>query len=350
MTFPRGIVIPSVFGWLLLVQAPLVAISIYALGYISGVRTVPIVLVVVTTSLHCLLGVYCCATRAKARSYHIYIVNPWLVVCAGLWCGALYYFARGLRSENTRAGPDQRLLPWTKAGCAMSSLGMLFDFLLLGVFNRSVLKQTAQQQPKDSQSSSASTPVSALPPQVRLLPLRHSTPNPDILSPQPIQHPPLSKLFPRQQHSLSVSPLPTTRQQQQQPEPPDPDSEPEPEGALLPKNRITLILALCNLQHPDGHWPYTPQLAAVLRVWAGGRGEVAVASRGVTALAHACLTDLAHYVWRAQREGREYEMLSAAELVELERVGWDLKWVAGCIAAAGRWLCSCQGGSDERGR
>lgn len=66
-------------------------------------------------------------------------------------------------------------------------------------------------------------------------------------------------------------------------------------------------------------------------------------ARGVTALATACLTDLCHTVWAAQREGREAELLSREELASLEAVGWDLGWVSERVGKAGGWLRGVSG-------
>ena len=60
------------------------------------------------------------------------MILPWLVLCAGLWCGPLSYFARhvNLIANDSKGvwlmeGADRhRVSTWTKAGCAVSALGM----------------------------------------------------------------------------------------------------------------------------------------------------------------------------------------------------------------------------------
>ncbi|KAK3318392.1 hypothetical protein B0H66DRAFT_557088 [Apodospora peruviana] len=61
-------------------------------------------------------------------------------------------------------------------------------------------------------------------------------------------------------------------------------------------------------------------------------------AHGVTALAHACLTDLWEYVWSAQREGRDRSALSAAELTSLQMVNWDLGWAKHALDRATTWM------------
>lgn len=75
---------------------------------------------------------YFCVTQSRPGSYHMCIVPVWLVVGAGAWGSALYYFSRhvelvGSLPESTwsRKGAEQPLLPtWTKVGCAMTALNV----------------------------------------------------------------------------------------------------------------------------------------------------------------------------------------------------------------------------------
>jgi len=101
-------------------------------------------------------------------------------------------------------------------------------------------------------------------------------------------------------------------------------------------NRIDVIRRLCALQHPDGHWDYSNELAELVKMW-GGRDLMAPA-HGATALTHACLADLCNYVWTAQRDGREHESLSAAELISLQSVNWDLGWAKNAMDRATGWM------------
>lgn len=61
-------------------------------------------------------------------------------------------------------------------------------------------------------------------------------------------------------------------------------------------------------------------------------------AHGVTALTHACMMDLCNYVWRAQREGREYESLSSAELTSLQAINWNLNWAQNAMDRATAWM------------
>jgi hypothetical protein len=108
-----------------------------------------------------------------------------------------------------------------------------------------------------------------------------------------------------------------------------------------PHNRIDTIRRLCALQHPDGHWDYSLELAALVKRW-GGREVMAPTRPGVTSLAHACLADLCNCVWTAQREGREDVILSAGEMESFERVHWDLGWARFAIQRAVRWMADGQ--------
>jgi hypothetical protein len=101
-------------------------------------------------------------------------------------------------------------------------------------------------------------------------------------------------------------------------------------------NRIDVIRRLCSLQHPDGHWDYSTELADMVKMW-GGRDLMAPA-HGATALTQACLADLCNYVWTAQRDGREHESLSAAELISLQSVNWDLGWAKNAMDRATAWM------------
>lgn len=105
-------------------------------------------------------------------------------------------------------------------------------------------------------------------------------------------------------------------------------------------NRIDAIRRLCALQHGDGHWDFTPELADITRQWGGGRelpgyGADALA---VTTQVHACLGELCQYVWTAQRERAEESRLSAGEMASFQSVGWDLGFARGSLTRAAGWL------------
>jgi hypothetical protein len=140
------VMIPLAFNWLLLAQTPLAAVAIYASVFVFGAGAVPSVLVIVAvssssqspelqvghttntgqTALHLLLGIYCCVTWAAPRFYHIYAILSCLIVCSGLWCGPLCYFAWRITLLDDRPeATDRRLFAaWTKVGCAMAALSM----------------------------------------------------------------------------------------------------------------------------------------------------------------------------------------------------------------------------------
>ena len=103
-----------------------------------------------------------------------------------------------------------------------------------------------------------------------------------------------------------------------------------------PRNRIDVICRLCSLQQSDGRWDYSLELADLVKMW-GGR-ELMSPAHGVTALAHACLLDLCNHVWAAQREGSEHASLSAAELISLQTLNWDLSWAKIAIDQATAWM------------
>ncbi|KAK4043346.1 hypothetical protein C8A01DRAFT_32473 [Parachaetomium inaequale] len=315
--------IPLVFNWLLLAQAPVAAVAIYSSVFVFGAGTVPSVLAVVATALHLLLGIYCCVARAAPGSYHIYGVLSCLVVCAGLWCGSLCYFAWHItllagRPEAT----DRRLFAaWTKAGCAMAVLSISLDLLLLGVF----LLTSTNQQPQDPEKASFTSSSTDNPPQLPpLTPLPHhriSLPYPPTATPPPNPtrnpHIPPTIIPVPPEHRTKPLPPPPPQQQQQHPPQPSPYYH-ETIDPSAPLNRIHLILALCALQNPhSGNWPPSRELASLLKLWTGGRDVtlgMGPTGRGATALAHACLIDLCQFVWAAQREGREGEVLSWAEI------------------------------------
>ncbi|SPQ23671.1 6d74ff38-0e17-4f52-aa18-6270440f0a92 [Thermothielavioides terrestris] len=349
MISPSRVVIPGLFYWLLLLEAPLVATTVYSSVYVFGVGTTPFILALIVANFHLLFGIYCCVTHAKPRPYHIYIVSPWLVVCTGVWCAILAYFACYLKEKPSDGANRPLLLRWTKAGCAISALGVALDLLLLGLFIFSLVKQKLQAQipePKSSDSKRLSTT-----PQLPPLPLFN-----------PLQQHPL----PQQPHHARADPPPRS--------PPLPEPQPPLASALAtsnppatdpttPPNRIALLLSILSLQHPDGHFPPSPALAALLTQWAYGGGTTTTTNPstatnvppadpntilislttpgGATALAHACLTDLSQQVWTARRAGREHAVLSAAELQSLEGgagIGWGLGPAREGLARAAGWL------------
>ncbi|KAK3292338.1 uncharacterized protein B0H64DRAFT_467119 [Chaetomium fimeti] len=371
----KRVIVPYFFGWLLLIQAPIAAVAIYASVFIFGGKTVPFVLAVVATILHLLLGIYCYVTRSKPGSYHVFVILAWLAACIGLWCGPLSYFARLIanyrESEWLAEGTSQhQASTWTKAGCAVSALSIFIDIMLAAFFLLAVRRQQTQEPEEEYFTSRSLEAPPQLPPFTPIHHHRISLPYPPPTATPPNRNPHLSPtIIPvaperqpqRPQRQQPPSPRETHQNQRQQPHQPhrhhhhhhhQPSLSSKPLPALpplplppltlsptTPPNRIALILHLTHLQNPrTGHWPPSPELTTLLHAWTGGRGAVAPGGRGATALAHACLTELCGRVWAAQREGREGEVLSAEELRVLEGVGWDLRWVEGRIGRAGGWL------------
>ncbi|KAK3353556.1 hypothetical protein B0T25DRAFT_568754 [Lasiosphaeria hispida] len=411
---PPVLMVPHAFSWLLPAQGFVAAVVIYATVYLYGVGSIPFILAVVAAGVHFFLGIYLFATARKPRSYHLYIIPVWLIACAGLWCGVLYYFARELdlvlRSPSTTRYRETTELPlfatWSKVGIATAGLNVLIDFVMLGLFLVSAIHQTSR--PNHRASTFISTPVyspvpktskskpqlsgtigqpyntfvtpqghvSPVPggvmtsptpplteyknttPSTTVSPL--SAPTPPLLQqtqtlqqqqptqpiqpvqpvqrvqpPQPAQ--PIQPIYPLQsvQHVRSVSsiqltqPTPPLQAVQQQRQPAQPYYDPV-------NNRIDVMSRLCSIQHPDGHWDFTPELAELVKHW-GGR-ELMAPAHGVTALTHACLMDLCNYVWGAQREGREHTALNAGELMSLQAVNWDLVWAKNSLDRATAWL------------
>ncbi|KAK4193901.1 hypothetical protein QBC35DRAFT_9241 [Podospora australis] len=158
-------------------------------------------------------------------------------------------------------------------------------------------------------------------------------------SPAPISLPPQQT----QSHSPAPvpppAPLPTPQphiQQQQQP-----TSYP-----YDPTNRIDILRRLCTLQHPDGHWAFTPELVSLIKTCSGyGMSPSPSSSHDVTAQTHACLVDICNSVWTAQREGKEHDLLSPAELASLQAINFDLSWASNAADRAAAWM---GGGSGSR--
>ncbi|KAK4100875.1 hypothetical protein N658DRAFT_524414 [Parathielavia hyrcaniae] len=383
MMSAQPMVVPSFLKWLLLLHVP-TAIAIYAAVYAFGVNAVPLILAIIAIVLHGLLGLYLCVASRRAPYCHFYVVSVCLLVCAGLWCGPLSFFAWrvSLRNNPQRTWLGQEadrplVAAWSKVGCAMSAWSAFVDLLLLAVL---ILRPTSKpgsvtsKDPYESSSASTTDVPPQLPPLTSMHHHRISLPYPPS-SPTPTPTPPLSPPT----HSTQAQPLDHhPKQHNKNNNKPLPSIHP-PNHHHHPPNRIALILRLCALQNlPSGNWSYTPELGTLLNTWAQRsivmpppppplrlssssssssfssysashldpdphhhqpqQGQQRQQVLGLTALAHACLTDLCHTVWAAQREGRENDVLSMAEMRALEGVGWDLGWVGWRIEVAGGWL------------
>ncbi|GAB1318844.1 hypothetical protein MFIFM68171_09054 [Madurella fahalii] len=345
MGSPREVVIPRPFGWLLPALGPVAGVSIYASIYVFGVGTIPFILAVVAGGLHFLLGLYFCLTRSRPGSYHMYTVPVWLVVCAGVWGGVLYYFTQFVElivntSETFFEGTDRPLVPvWSKVGCALSGLNVFLDLTLLGIFILSLVRQSTQEPQHNSYVSAPVYATSHVTEQSmsRRQQQQHQQQQqqpqpPQQQQQQQPQYRPYQYQYPQHQVMPATHAMQTPDLKSPSPSP----SRPPSRRAYSPLNRIDVIRRLCALQHPDGHWDYSPELAELVKLW-GGR-ELMAPAHGVTALTHACLTDLCNYVWTAQREGREHECLGSEELISLQGIHWDLGWAKNALDRAEFWL------------
>jgi hypothetical protein len=101
-------------------------------------------------------------------------------------------------------------------------------------------------------------------------------------------------------------------------------------------NRIDVIRRICGLQHADGHWTYSVELAELVKQW-GGR-DLMTADHDVTAMSHACLLELCSVVWTAQRDNTWQTQFTPAELTALQVVNWDLSWAKAALDRATAWM------------
>lgn len=328
------VTIPRSFSFLLPAQGFVAAVVIYASIYVFAVGTIPFILSVVAAGVHFLLGLYICFTGNRPGMHHLYVIPATLVACAGVWCGALYYFARALEVLLGPLGiiigegpPGQPLYAtWVKVGIATAALNVVLDFALLGTFLMSALRQSSRrsQPPPAAQVPAQTVNTQWQQQQQHYQPQPQHTYQHQAFSPQPIPPPPSFSPAASDYKAVGTPPPAATRHSQASP------------PAYDSRNRIDVIRRLCSLQHPDGHWDYTPELAELVKLW-GGR-ELMAPAHGVTALTNACLMDLCNYVWTAQRDGREHSALSGPELIGLQAVNWDLGWANNALDRATAWM------------
>ncbi|KAL2120456.1 hypothetical protein VTJ04DRAFT_4483 [Mycothermus thermophilus] len=382
-------------AWLLVVEAPVAAIVVFSSVSVAGPASVPSILAIVATVLHILLCIFCCATRSQDGTHYIWVSIAWLVACAGLWSGPAYFLGRFLThpEDLNPERPKGALEVWVQVGCAMSLLSFFITTALIAL-SLAATRRPSQPDLPEKPGSSSSSDSEALPPP--------PPPPPQLPSLSPLQRQRISFPFSRSSRSSrsqrssrherrtvrlvtpsssspstnlsSTPPTPPPKPPGYQPRPPMPWYFAVITHPSLPPNRVNLILALCHLQLPEGNFPATPLLSHLLSAWtnrpiplssgsgssgssgsgSGSSGSTGTETPGATALAHACLTDLCQTIWQAQREGTEGYVLTEEELWSLERVGWDLKWVAPRIELAGRWLRDrtegSTGSSQSRGK
>ncbi|KAK0718250.1 hypothetical protein B0T26DRAFT_322297 [Lasiosphaeria miniovina] len=208
------------------------------------------------------------------------------------------------------------------------------DLALLAIFILGVVRHTHQQAHQPG--SFISTPVYQAPP---------GNPQYQYQQPQP------QSQYSQQQQAHQYQQQYQQQYLQQTPAPPLDLKNAVPTATASPRsittalsqrypydrsNRIDVIKRLCAVQHPDGHWDYSAELAELVKLW-GGR-ELGPTPQGATALTHACLTDLCAHVWAAQRDGREHAALTPAELASLQLVNWDLSWAGNALERATAWM------------
>ncbi len=104
------------------------------------------------------------------------------------------------------------------------------------------------------------------------------------------------------------------------------------------QNRIEVLRRIGQLQQPDAHWEWSPELEELLRQWSGGAAMADAHPSTVTRAAIACATGIIQYVWAAQREHREHTALTAAEMLSLQGMNWDLAWAQMGVDRAAGWL------------
>lgn len=138
-------------------------------------------------------------------------------------------------------------------------------------------------------------------------------------------------------HSTIISTVPQSY--------PHPQQQPQPysAGGYDPQNRIEILRRLVSLQAADGHWEWSQDLHEILRLC--GRDVMDASPAGMTNIANALTVDICQYVWAAQREGREHTALTAAEMITLQGMNWDLGWAQRCTDMAAVWLLASRGGS-----
>ncbi|KAK3940636.1 hypothetical protein QBC46DRAFT_458821 [Diplogelasinospora grovesii] len=346
----RWAMIPRGFSWLLPVQSLVAGVAIYSAIYVFTLGSIPFILAVVAAGLHFILGLYCCFTQNKPGAHHLYIIPVWLVICAGVWCGPVYYFGRqvdailkspdGGRAMNASSSQSQ-ITTWSEVGCGTSALNVLLDLCLLSLFLRAGIRRSPPRG-----NTFISAPVHAAPPATEQYQTyqnqqyhtqQQQAPGPQRMMTGDYKSPTTTLntvSFPSNlpgtvsPTSPTMSPTTTVFSQSQQ--------TAAPRYPYDRNNRIDVVRRLCSLQNPDGHWDYSDELAELVSMW-GGR-ELMAPAHGVTALTHACLMDLCGYVWAAQREGREHQALSTAELISLQAVNWDLGWAKNALDRATAWM------------
>lgn len=86
------------------------------------------------TGLHFVLGLYFCFTQNRVGRHHLFVVPTVLVAGAGVWCGALYYFASIVDillslhisyPSGTNTNSKASDLPtWAYVGCGTTALNV----------------------------------------------------------------------------------------------------------------------------------------------------------------------------------------------------------------------------------
>ncbi|EJT77949.1 hypothetical protein GGTG_03052 [Gaeumannomyces tritici R3-111a-1] len=390
MSAGRCTTIPRAFSYILPIQSLVTGAVVYGIIYIFTFRSLVFILGVVATGLQFFLGIYCCLLGAKSGIYHRFIIPTWLVALAGIWIAPLYYLTAELDSElklkealgsltyaNRFPNESDARIIWRAVGVAGSAVNCFIDLILLAIFiviglrspphhgfnpNPATAPNTAHVHAQPFAPAGSSTfyqsppsttafghaPSTSGPSQgyhSQPSPLSSAEPSPSAVNTyhQQLQHlqqqqfaqqpdtsssPALSSTDGKHSTIISTVPQPHQHAQHQQ--------QPYSAGGYDPQNRIEILRRLVSLQAADGHWDWSQDLHEVLRIC--GRDVTDASPVGMTSIANALTVDICQYVWTAQREGREHTALTAAEMITLQGMNWDLGWAQRCTDMAAVWL------------
>jgi hypothetical protein len=125
-------------------------LSLHALLYVYNPRYCCCLADRPKAGLHFILGLYLCVAGNKPGAHHLYIIPVWLIACAGVWAGVVYYFASVLdvviKFPDVEPLPEQPLwTTWVKVGTATAALNVLLDFAMLGFFILDAVKKTSKK-------------------------------------------------------------------------------------------------------------------------------------------------------------------------------------------------------------
>ncbi|KAH6635512.1 hypothetical protein B0J18DRAFT_454059 [Chaetomium sp. MPI-SDFR-AT-0129] len=147
---------------LLLIQVPLAVVTISASILSFSVHAAPSAVAIAVTILHPLLALFY-SSRARGHRLHLYVTLFGLVVCTGLLCIPLAFFARRVHMVNRHPEDATRTVSaWAKVGSATTSLSILLDLALAVV----LVYPRRQYALPESEKASFITASSDTPPQL----------------------------------------------------------------------------------------------------------------------------------------------------------------------------------------